>query len=48
LPNNKIVAVSAGFGHTIVLTEGGDVRGSDNWWQGKIEIEKWEKIACPS
>lgn len=48
LPNNKIVAVSAGYGHTIVLTEGGDVRGSGNWRQGQIETEKWEKIACPS
>lgn len=47
LPNNKIVAVSAGFGHTIVLTEGGDVRGSGNWRQGQIETDDWMNVACP-
>lgn len=47
LPNNKIIAVSAGFGHTIVLTEGGDVRGSGNWKQGQIKTEDWKDIARP-
>lgn len=47
LPNNRIVAISAGCGSTLVLTEGGDVRGSGNYKQGQIDTENWEDIARP-
>ena len=47
LPNNKIVAVSAGFVFTLVLTEGGDVRGSGNYRQGQIETSNWANISRP-
>lgn len=47
LPNNKIVAVSAGFGFTLVLTEGGDVRGTGNYVQGQIGTNKWSNISRP-
>ena len=47
LPDNKIVAVSAGYGFTLVLTEGGDVRGSGNYKQGQIDTNDWSHISHP-
>jgi tetratricopeptide (TPR) repeat protein len=42
--DSKIVAISAGYGTTIALTEDGHVVGVGFDWQGQLETDAWGKI----
>lgn len=41
----KIVAISAGYGTTLALTEDGHVVGTGYKWQGQLDTADWDKIA---